>query len=194
MPRKPKDWGLDPETLERFLRLLDENRERAWERFGLLERKLALYFSHASSCDPNTLANRAIDIVVRKFQPPDDPEGRIAALQAFAFRVGRNVAFEDYRRRSREIAAEMSFSNRVQQFFRGKPDHDCLEWAFESLTETEKELAEAYYPDELPASGLPLHRKQLAKRLAVSDQALRKRVEELKKTLRSLYRSCCEKK
>jgi DNA-directed RNA polymerase specialized sigma24 family protein len=201
MPRKSKDWSLEPETLARFLRLLDENSERAWSRYNRLQRRLSGYFLHNTSCDPGALADRTIDIVAHKYLGPATAtaDGNIPTVEGYAFRVARNVALEEQRRRRRETAAEMFFVNTAHRVFSrlassGNPDHDCLEWAFNALPENQKQVSEEYFPDEPPDIGLPEHRKRVAKRLGISETALRKRVEEMKKELRSLYRLCCEKK
>jgi len=184
--RKPKDWDLDSERLEAFLRRLDEDPERAGLRYIRLHARLEKYILNNSLFDPNYLADRTIDRLVGILE---DDSIESSQIESLAIGIARNIVREERRRMTFWVRLAARFRGR--RLSRSRTEHECVEWALKQLPEHEREFIEDFYSVRMKEGGLGGHRRLLAQRLAISYDALRRRACEVRRKLRRLYEACC---
>ena len=191
-PRKLTDWDLSSRRLKRLLRALDEDPDRAAQKLKRLQEKLTTYVLHRSRCDPATAVWTIIDRLTAKLE---EKPIESAAITSYALRIAHFVILEENRRiRKENTVVLLADLDAILSYKQSGRDYECLEWAFGSIARHKAELLEDYYPAETPATGLPEHRRLIAERLEISEDALQHRIAEYKQQLCGLFQLCCEKK
>lgn len=181
--------SLTLENFDKLLSLLDEDRERAGERYEGVRRKLIKFFEWRGSLAPEERADETINRVARKLG-----EGEaIRSLEAYSGGVARMVWLEELREREREHKALENLPPPISL----PPDDEadlrlaCSKSCFERLPDGERALLAEYYREEGRAKVEA--RRGLAARLGVPLNVLRIRVHRLRARLDKCVADCCER-
>jgi hypothetical protein len=189
MPPKARDWTLSEKRLERLLNALDpEDAGGASERYNRLKERLVLFFEHNTTSDPYRLADVTLDRLAVKL---DEVGLTGREVEYFALGLARKILLEDARERQRwrEFLQQLA-----HPFPKPAIDHECLERAFQGVTEADRQFLAEYYPSEKPVKGLADHRRDLALTLGISYDAIRVRAYNLVRRVSQLYMECDAKK
>ena len=185
-----KAWSLTREAFNKLLAKLDEDRERAGEKYQELRRNLIRFFEWRGCAFPEDNADEAINRVARKI----DEGEQIRDLFNYSLGVGRMVLREMQRKQAKEDEAH-------NQSAQSKGDRDdsadlerrleCLRNCLANLTPEDRELIVEYYRGE---KGLKIeNRKRLAARLKISLNTLRMRALRLRDDLEACVEKCLKK-
>src|SRR5260370_522417 len=100
MPRNPNNWEMNPVRLELFLRLLDEDRDKAALRYNRLHARLVEYALHNSGIDPEDFADTVINRLAGKHA-----ETPIASseVEQRAHGIAKKVVLEENRKLRKRI-------------------------------------------------------------------------------------------
>lgn len=175
------------EAFERLLRLLDDDRERAAERYQQLRARLVRLFAWRGCAVPEECADQTIDRVARKLGEglvieADDPYRYFAA-------VARRIAQESLRaeQRRRLAHAEAGHQPNDDDDDRETPMR-CLERCLDTLAAAQRALVVGFYRGEGGAKIAA--RKRFAARLGITVNALRIRAHRLRGRLAACVRDC----
>jgi DNA-directed RNA polymerase specialized sigma24 family protein len=178
-------------AFEKLLDWLDVDRERAWEKYGILRRKLVVYFQHhEKQIAPEEFADKVFDRLERKLEKGDSI--RNDNPPAFCYRVARFLLLEYYRsaenrQQDWESASALLTTNTQDwedEWAREKCQRKCLS----ELKPADRRLLLLYYGGDDAQHAAA--RKQLATELALSPKTLRKRASRLRQTMRSCFARC----
>lgn len=185
---KKKDWQLSQEGFDKFLGLLDEDRERAAERYEQLRRRLLKFFEWRGSLTPEEHADETFNRVARKLT-----EGtQINELNNFIGGVARRLVFEmlEERERANKALGKLSEPTTTIEIEDedADPRLDCFLSCLKELPEDQRRLIVDYYRDDERAR--IAQRKALAEMLGVPLNALRIRAHRLRIQLERCIRNC----
>src|SRR5262245_53350951 len=193
-----RDWTPTPEAFKQVLDKLDADQEQASKKYEELRRKLIRYFELHGGSPPDVLADKTIDIVAGRVIDGAD----IQNIGAFAMGVARRVTQEYWR--SNETKT-ISIEGLEQDWPLDIPDPEQKMLRAETERREKKRLKSmGRCLDELPADELNLmvqyqtgekserikNRETLARKLGVSQIALRQRVHKI----RARLRECVERR
>lgn len=188
---------LDNDDLKRLLLRLDEDPERASEKYQRLIRRLILFcFRHNEYLRADELADRALDEVAKK---PDLQE--ITDVERFAVGVLRMLLKANSRKHARlqPIVEDQDFPSREQN-----PEHTvidridgerklgCFIASLKRLKAQERTLILEYYPND--NSNLEERRRRLAELLGIERGALATRMNRLRSKLEKRCLDCYARK
>jgi RNA polymerase sigma factor (sigma-70 family) len=183
------DWVPNSEAWEKFLRLLDADRERAGEKYEDIRRRLILYFECRRCTEPEDLTDETITRVIKR-----NAEGvPIDDVMRYCYGVARLVLCETFPARRREDMVQkelLRFSNPFT-WPDDAEDHDLLRPAFdacmEKLPEENRRFILTYYDDS--ARRKIDKRKSLAEKLGISRNAVTLRAFQIRKKLEKCIKS-----
>ncbi len=184
----------DREHLLRLLARLSPQRERAWQEYASLRKKLVMFFEpHAEA---EELAEDVLDRIARK-----EDSYQIINVAEFAFGVARNLRKEMYRRDSARVSATDDGSFPVEQSgpesgliasIDSEKKKRCFFICMQQLSAEERRLILEYFPDdEEPPDE---RRQKLAAELKISSGALRTRMTRLRERLEHCCGRCISRK
>ncbi len=196
---KQKDWGLTSEAFDTLLTWLDQDRQRAAQRYEEIRLRLITFFAARCHADVARLADETFNRVARRLM-----EGEIIKETpgAYFHGVARKVALESYRdpKETKTESLEPEIQEKLAVVI-SDPDRqepsiwehenavECLRRCLNNLSEPERELVEKYLP-----RGEEGERKknliELAHQLNVTKKALRARAERRKNDLRRCIKDC----
>lgn len=188
LPRQKKGWDLSEKSLAGFMAGLDEDPERAGERYEILRRKLMKFFEWRGSTNADELADETINRLVRKVEEGED----IRNLFAYSSGMARLVWLEALKRQERargaieELHAASQYSAET-----GSQRIECFELCLEGLPPENRALILDYYRAE-KSSKIKL-RKQLAEKLGTPINALRIRAHRIRLQLERCVGDCLRK-
>jgi hypothetical protein len=182
-------WLLTREAFDKLLARLDDERDRAGEKYQELRAKLIRFFEWHGAAFPEDNADTSINRVARKI----DEGEQIRDLLHYSLGVSRMVLREIQRNRAREEQALDEFaqlntvwdepSDSGRQF-------ECLQRCLRELSAADRELIVEYYRGEKKAK--IENRKALAARLGTSIFTLRMRAVRLRDNLEICGEECLE--
>lgn len=176
-----KDWELTEEDFNKLLDWLNEDREAAGRQYSLIQLRLVRFFATRGHVDAENLADRCIDITIRKLGGLSDYVGD---RTLYFLGVARYVLLEKVREASRPIPVPEPPPI---------PDSDreeCLERCLTTLSEDDRVLVIEYEEGE---KGLKIRkRRQLAKDLNITINALRIKIYRLHRQLEECIMRCLE--
>lgn len=196
MPRTSKQetgHKLTAEAFEHLLRSLGSDRGDAGTRYERLRQRLILFFLRRLLSAPEDLADEVIDRLTRRLAAGLE----VASPEAFALGIARHVAQEQMANR-REIASEDKFLENIsaepattcEQARERERQLDAMERSLGNLPEEEVQLLTEYYLVE-QKSRIEA-RKHLARKLGLTQAALRKKLYGTCMRLREAIRSQTE--
>jgi DNA-directed RNA polymerase specialized sigma24 family protein len=188
MTSAPK-WQLTQQAFDELLGRLDEDRERAGEKYQDLRTNLIRFFEWRGCAFPEDNADETINRVARKINEGE----QVRDLIKYSLGVAWMMMRELHRNRAREDEA----FNQAQQL---KSDYDdaanlarteCLRNCLRKLSPESRELIVEYYRGEKRAK-IEI-RKSLAERLKVSVNTLRMKASRLRDDLETCVEECLKK-
>ena len=178
-----KDWILTREAFDRFLARLDDDRERAGEKYEILRLKLLKYFEWRNAAIPEELADETINRIARKLHEGET----IQNLNGFIFGIARHLVEEQKKELSSKEAAlrELPKTSMARA-----DDHrlDCCEKCLDCLSESDRDLIINYYSSDKRAR-IDEHKRTAAK-LAISLNSIRLRIYRIKQKLEKCISEC----
>ncbi|HUQ31535.1 MAG TPA: sigma-70 family RNA polymerase sigma factor [Pyrinomonadaceae bacterium] len=188
LPRQKKGWDLSEKSLAGFMSALDEDPERAGERYEILRRKLMKFFEWRGSVNADELADETINRLVRKIEEGEDIRNLFAYSCGMARLVWLEVLKEQEWARGalEELNASSQYSSQA-----GSQRIECFESCLEGLTPENRALILDYYRAE--KSGKIKLRKQLAEKLGTPVNALRIRAHRIRRQLERCVHDCLSK-
>jgi DNA-directed RNA polymerase specialized sigma24 family protein len=170
-------------SFDSLLAWLDPDRDLAAGKYEQIRRRLIKLFTCRGRHDAEELADETINRVTLK--APEVAREYVGDPSLYFYGVAQKVLLESHRRRPppppapRPDAAESEETER---------EYECLERCMGELTPANRELVLDYYRNDRRAK--IDHRKELAARLGIAQNALRIRVHRLRTTLQECVRGC----
>ncbi len=186
-----KKWELTGPDYDRFLGWLDADRERAGEKHEVIRRRLVIFFDCRRCADSESLADRAINRVIRYIAEKGDS---YAGDPMPIFYRAAHYVYLDYLDERKKAPARLPDTPSELSLFAQDPDeenearHRCLEKCLRELTADKRELIVEYYREDKQAR--IDWRKVLADRLGLSLNALRLQVHRLRADLQACLLDC----
>jgi len=184
-PQRGK-WDLTPKAFDRFLSLLDLDRDRAGESYETLRRNLVQLFIWRGCRDPESHADETINRVIRKIDEGEE----VRDIISYAHGVARRLLLEIFKKQEREQIGIDELPPLVAQ--PAEQDDEtgvlCLRRCLNRLPEESRQLIVMYYQGEKSAK--IENRKRLAEGLRVTLGALRYRAFDLRQRLQGCIERC----
>jgi DNA-directed RNA polymerase specialized sigma24 family protein len=187
--KAPKEkWVLTREAFERFLAVLDSDRDRAGEKYEVIRQKLNTFFRCNGFGDVEGLVDKVIDRVIRRLGEED-----VRDLMAYIRGVARKVASENWKKGVKEVSLEDVPENRWQEPTAGlqsgpERQHACLQRCAKNLPATDRQLVFEYYRYE--KSKKIENKKTMANVLGITVGALRVRASRIRQQLFICFHEC----
>ena len=177
-----KKLGITQEEFNLLLSWLDQNQDRAVEKYELIQLKLIKFFSYQCGPDAEELAVETIERVTRKvrkiaktyFGKPD------SCFYGFAKKV-----LKEHLKRPKPRPLPPTESSEHKERL-----HKCLNECLEKLTASDRNLIMQYYEEERKAK-INL-RKQLAEQYGLTLYTLRVRTHRIRLELKRCIEKCLE--
>ena len=179
----PKD--LTSESFTKLLKAFSGDEAAAALAYTKLRDSLVRYFQIKGISEADEAADATIDRVADKIAQNTE----IGDLTKFAFGVAKNVFLERLRSAQVHSRAVDKFYSKTNTFETPEvnPHLELLEGCFKTLYTDEQKLLLNYFAD-LPADELSKNRQNLAEREGITINALRIRVNRLRKILEDCLR------
>lgn len=180
-----KQWVLTQDDFDRLLAWLDPDRERAGVKYESIRRRLAKMFVCRGCWEADDLADETINRVTAKLSEIVDTY--TGDPVPYFYGVAQKIHLEYLRRRpipQPPPAAELN--DDVED------EYQCLEQCMELLPEENRWLVLEYYQEEKQAK--IAHRKKLADRLGIAQNALRIRAHRIRQQLQQCVGNCLEQR
>lgn len=179
--------GVTSEGLRTFLDWLASGAPNQDEAYESARRRLVIFFAGRKCLDSESLADRTLDLAMRKL--PDIPAE--ANPLAYLIGIAKNIYRDELRAAQK---AEVFRSEQLAMTPQPQPEiesrHTCLETCLAELPTDERALVLGYYSESKQAK--IDKRKQLADRYGLSLNTLRNRVFRLNQRLALCVTSCLE--
>ncbi len=177
---------LHANALGRLLTRLDENPDRAAERYEALRQTLQQFFLWRNALDPDACADETLDRVARKL----DEGAEVDRVRSFVYGVARLVLQEEYRRVASHPAplTDVAATGVLPVDENREMLASCLDRCLDELSAADRTLVLRYYQSDARAriDG----RVALALELGVSAEALRTRVQRIRNRLERCTMRC----
>ena len=172
---------LTREAFDRLLGWLDQDRDRAADKYEEIRIRLIKVFETRGCANCEDLTDDTIDRVARRVH---EISGTYEGNPALYFHgVARMVYLEYLRKRPKLIPATCADAGQEIEH-----RYNCLEDCLNRLSPGNRELILNYYEDESRIAGDP--RKEIAARLGISPNAVRIRAHRIRESLSRCVRNC----
>jgi DNA-directed RNA polymerase specialized sigma24 family protein len=187
MPREIRKRTLTPDAFQAFLAWLSPQNTEDGEAYEKARNRLVIFFAGRQCRDPESLADKTIDIAT--FKIAEIP----SEVQPIAYLLG--IAKNVFREYQREIEKELTASVANQKYQSASQteverNHTCLERCLNELPQEDHTILLNYYSQAKRAK-IELHR-QLAERHRLTPNALRNRVFRLNQRMARCIDNCLE--
>jgi DNA-directed RNA polymerase specialized sigma24 family protein len=174
---------ITPEQFEALLDWLDTDRDCAGLKYETIRSGLLRIFVSKGLNDAEDLVDQVIDRVIGRL--PDIRQDYTGEPARYFHGVARNIIRETYRRK--ELAIE---ATAVAEFVDPliSTERECLESCLQVLTAERRDLILDYYLYE--GHDKVEHHKAMAKKLGITDGALRGRVHQIRSGLEQCVKQC----
>jgi DNA-directed RNA polymerase specialized sigma24 family protein len=185
--RPRKEWVLTQESFDRFLAVLDPDREKAGEKYEEIRLKLLKYFQWCGSNLPDIDADETLNRVMRRME-----EGaNVYNLNGYLHGVARLVHTESLKERNRK--QELDEFSLIELSALGveaeaAQRQECLERCLGKLSDEDRAMITEYYTHE-KADRIAC-RERLAARLGVSLNSLRVKMHRQRQNLEACVNRC----
>lgn len=196
-----KDWTLSPSAFNKFLAWLDEGVDSEGQKYLEMRQRLVSYFDRKNCLSPNALADETMNRVARRLEEEDKIETETPAK--YCYIVARFVFMEYLRSAPKEnvsideitlkqqhktlVAAEQNEEIEIKE-----KNLNCLEKCVENLEPEHRQMIISYYFGEERVK--IENRRNLAKNLGITINALSVRTCRLRDKLEACVRKCVENK
>lgn len=176
---------MSPDDFERFLQWLDPDREKAGEKYPVIQARLTRYFTcRGCGVDADQLADETISRVTRKIEQIAD--AYVGERLPYFLGVSRNVYSEYLKKlivmRTSQPPPAPDSADEKELLDR------CLEGCMNRLTSENRDLILEYYTGE--KSDKIAHRRRLADKFGIAPNALRIRAHRIRTDLRHCVEDC----
>lgn len=176
------------ENFDALLNWLNPDRDLAGVKYEEIRESLINIFSWRGFKDAEDLADETISRVAAKVLEVAKEYRGDPALYFYA--VAKKVFFEAHRRDQRMAPLPISPSGEsAKQIEDDKPEYECLDQCLDELLAADRELILLYYQQDEPKIH---HRKELAKRLGCTLNAIRVRACRIRLILYACIEKCLE--
>lgn len=181
------DQDVTPEKLQAFLAWLASGANSREEVYETAHRRLILFFAGRKCLDPESLADRTLDLAMRKLaEIPIE-----ANPMAYLIGIAKNIYRDELRAAQKAEAFRSAHSVTPSQSESDiESRHSCLEKCLAELPAHERAMVLGYYSESRQAK--IDKRKQLADLYGLTLNALRNRVFRLNQRLALCVTSCLE--
>jgi DNA-directed RNA polymerase specialized sigma24 family protein len=190
-----KRWTLNQEAFDKLLAILDRDRDRAGEKYQAIRASLLRMFECRGCRTPEQMADETIDRVSRRIE-----EGETVRAEdptAYFYGVARHVLKEYFTNlRTTESAlgsrapSQNDISDPSQELLSARLD--CLEGCVAQLPQENREIIIRYY--SLEKSEKIADRRDLARALGLSPEALRMRAVRIRRILETCVDDCMKRR
>lgn len=183
-----KEWTLSQAGFDKLLFLLDQDRERAAEKYKQLYGKLCRFAEWKGSRAPEEHTEETLDRVCRKLEAGEQIEDIIKysnAVQHFVVRESFKQPLME------ELDDAVSFKLKAPDSWRDDPHQVCLDRCLNELPGEDKKLIVAYYENDKRAK--IDNRKQLAIELGISRHYLEVRASRIREKLLACILKCLKR-
>ena len=178
------DRSVTQASFDFLLAWLDPDRERAAGKYELIRRRLIKLFTCRGRHDAEELADETINRVTLK--APKLAAGYVGDPSLYFYGVAQKVFLESLRRKPPQAPAPLPPDPAETE--EAELEDRCLERCMGELAPGSRELLLEYYGDDGRAK--IDHRKELAAKLGVAQNALRIRVHRQRMSLQECLRRC----
>lgn len=180
-----KQHALTQEAFDSLLAWLAPDREEAGRKYESIRQRLIKIFTCRGRSDAEELADETINRV--SLRAPDVVENYVGDPALYFYGVAQKVFLESLRKPPHVAVPAAVKSNEEKEL-----EFECLEQCMERLAPDNRELVLEYYQNDKRAK--IDHRKQLAARLGIAQNALRIRAHRIRATLQECVRQCLEQR
>jgi DNA-directed RNA polymerase specialized sigma24 family protein len=176
---------LTKEAFDQLLRWLDSDRDKAASKYERIRLRLIRIFAARGCCDAEDLSDQTINVIVGKIDwLTENYEGEPAI---YFYAVAKKIFLEQLKKRSLPPVPPPS-PDRSELELQSRCLHECLQ---RELTPAEQDLVVKYHEGD-GQERIRL-RKELAKQLGISLNALRIRLFHLLARIRPCIHHCVRK-
>ena len=188
MPREIRERTLTLDAFHAFLAWLSPQKIEDGEAYEKARYRLIIFFASRKCREPESLADKTIDIAILKMAEIPAEAQPIAYLLGIA----RNV-FRDYLREfeKEQAASANSQTHRSHSQLEVERNHACLDRCLNELPQDDRTILLDYYSQAKRAK-IELHH-QLAEQRKLTPNALRNRVFRLNQRMARCVNNCLEK-
>jgi DNA-directed RNA polymerase specialized sigma24 family protein len=177
------DTALTQSGFDSLLAWLDSDRDQAGLVYEQIRRRLIKIFECRGRHDAEELADETINRVILKV--PKIAEDYIGEKALYFYAVAQKVFLESLRKREPVVLPPpVAVTEDVER------EYECLDRCISQLTRNNRELVMEYYQDDKRAK--IEHRKALAEKLGLAQNALRIRAHRIRQTLQQCVEKCLE--
>lgn len=177
------------QEFNKFLDLLDRDREIAAEKYQSLYSRLVRIFLQRKAFPAEEFADKTIDIAIRKIDfLTDEYKGN---LFNFFFKIAQNLILENSRKPKKEVLKEHLLQvdpRKTNESYAA----DCLRECLGNLSTEQQMLLVGYF--RYSKITKINYRKKMADELNVEPNLLRTRVYRIKAEMEKCIRKCVQKK
>jgi RNA polymerase sigma factor (sigma-70 family) len=174
------------ESLDSLLAWLDTDRDRAAGKYEQIRQRLIKFFTCRGRHDAEELTDETIDRVTIKV--PEVARDYVGDPIRYFHGVARKVLLEALRRKPPQPPDEQPTPEEAEEAEEAERVYACLERCMEGVMSASGKLVLEYYQDDRRAK--IDHRKEMAARLGIAQNALRIRVHRIKATLEKCVLAC----
>lgn len=189
-------WSLTEEAFAQLLKRLDDDRERAGEKYEDLRRLLLRFFEWRGASFVEERTDETLNRLTRKLS-----EGvEVNDLRSYALQIARLVLLESFKGRDarrtdwEDLPHELTIDPHREHDERQSAERNgyCLTQCLQQLPDDSRQLLLAYYQHSGRAQ--IEHRAALAVRLGLRRDALANRTQRLRDKLAECVMRCAHKK
>lgn len=186
-----KDWEPPLEAWDKFLSLLDADRDKAGEKYEAIQRKLITFFECRRCLAPEQLADVSINRVIRRYF-----EGEVInTLMGYVYGVAKIVYLEHLaeQRNEQDMQAHLAYTRQPTEADSHSDTlsdalYVCFDGCMEELPKDDQEFIKQYY-EESRRKKID-NRKSMAEGLRISQNALVLRAFHIRKRLKRCIDKC----
>ena len=175
--------ALTQAAFDSLLAWLDPDRDRAAGKYEQIRQRLIKLFTCRGRPDAEELADETINRVTLKAS--EVAKSYVGDPGLYFYGVAHKVFQESVRKHTPRPPLPQPTPEQSEEAER---EYECLERCMQQLSPAARELALEYYRDDRRAK--IDHRKELAARLGIAQNALRIRVHRIRATLQECVRGC----
>lgn len=182
-----KEWVLTQAAFDRFLSLLDRDREKAGEKYEDIRFKLLKYFQWCGSAIPDIDADETLNRVMRRIEEG----GNVYNLNGYIYGVAKLVYKESQKRRYLKQDLDEAHVVELPSVVVGTETvqyQECLERCLGYLSNEDREVITEYYKYEKIEK--IACRKRIAARLGISLNTLRVKMHRQRQNLEACVEEC----
>lgn len=190
-----KDWEPPPEAWEKFLNLLDEDPNKAGDKYEEIRGRLITFFECRRCLAAERLADVSINRVIKRYF-----EGEvITTLMGYVFGVAKVVRLEYLTEQRNEKLVRDEFTRAGEGVVEPDTDDDepdilqrCFDACMAELEADDREFIKRYY-EESQREKIK-NRKSMAEELNISRNAVVLRAYHLRQRLKRCINKCLKKR